>query len=97
MAQLPEEDVEKINEAGYAGERKGSVFVIHNAMSSATKLYVFNPFSNRTLPSENLRDKMTAQCHFIQPMFILYNGLDNAAKISNFVVDVPVYHHIVKH
>lgn len=30
-------------------------------------------------------------------MFILYNGLDNAAKISNFVVDVPVYHHIVKH
>lgn len=40
---------------------------------------------------------MPTQCHFIQPMFILYRGLDNAAKICNFVVDAPVYHHIVKH
>ena len=40
---------------------------------------------------------MIVACHFIQPVFILYNGLDNAAKISNFVVDAPVYYHIVKH
>ena len=66
-------------------------------MSSATKIDVIKPFSNRTLPSENLHDKMTALRHFIQPVFILYNGLDNAAKISNFVVDAPVYYHIVKH
>lgn len=35
--------------------------------------------------------------HFIQPMFISYNGLDNATKNSNFVVDVPIYNNIFKH
>lgn len=66
-------------------------------MSSATKIVVFKPSYNRTLPSENLRDKMSVPRQFIQPMFISYNGLDNAAKISNFVVDAPVYYNIVKY
>lgn len=66
-------------------------------MSSTTKIEVFKPSYNRTLPSENLRDKMFVPRHFIQPMFISYNGLDNATKNSNFVVDVPIYNNIFKH
>lgn len=64
---------------------------------SDTKIDEIQTVSNHTLQSEKLHDKMSACGHFIQPFFISYNGLENAVKNSNFVVDVPIYYDIVKH